>query len=78
MNLHASGDPMLRWLKALAARVMGRQPPFDHPLDDPYAGVRMPRPHGPSGRSSSVSVPEPDLHDETHAVGSSRAKRPSG
>ena len=72
MNLHASSGPMLAWLKALAARAMGRQPPFDPSLDDPFAGVRMPRPHGPSGRSSSVSVPEPESHDAVHAVGTTR------
>ena len=75
MNLHAGSGPMLAWLKALAARALGRHPPFDRPLDDPYAGVRSPRPHGPSGRNSSVSVPEPEYDDMTHAVGGTRDRR---
>jgi hypothetical protein len=68
MHLHAPGHPMFQWLKALVARVRGRYPPFDRPLDDPYAGVRDPRPHSPQGRRSGAALAEPEPGDVAHAV----------
>lgn len=57
-------------LRALASRLMGHglDPPLPPP-EDPYAGVREPRKHGPAGRNSSVAVDEPiercaTAHDE--------------
>jgi hypothetical protein len=51
---------MLEYLKALAARVLGRTGgSFLPPPEDPQVGVREPRRHGPGGKSSAVALMEP-------------------
>jgi hypothetical protein len=49
------------------------------PPNDPYdrdTGVRVPRPHGPSGLSAAVAVAEPDDDDTVMAIaGPVRAMR---
>jgi hypothetical protein len=40
----------------------GPEPPWTQP--DPDSGVRVPRPHAPTGLSGSVAVDEPDEDDE--------------
>ena len=54
-------EQMLSYLRSLAARLAwrhGRLPP-EFP-DDPYAEVREPRRRGPGGKSTAVSVAEPE------------------
>jgi len=65
---------MMRWLKALASRhtplapqaagnsAQGPEPPWTQ--FDPDSGVRVPRPHAPTGLSGSVAVDEPDEDEE--------------
>ena len=65
---------MMRWLKDLASRHapfasrasgspwQGPEPPWTQ--FDPDSGVRVPRPHAPTGRSGSVAVDEPDEDEE--------------
>lgn len=63
---------MLRWFKELASRNLvrhtsgdtsqGPEPPWTK--FDPDSGVRVPRPHAPSGLSGSVAVDEPDEDEE--------------
>jgi hypothetical protein len=43
------------------------RPPAE-PLDDPRAGVRVPRPVGSGGRSSAIAVPEPEPDQFVDAV----------
>ena len=63
-------DAMLEYLKALAARIIGRGgDPFRRPPDDLYSGVREPRKAGPGGRSSSAAVPEPAEPSVVRAAG---------
>jgi hypothetical protein len=72
MNLHASSGPLLQYLKAIASRWMGRLPPSDRPPDDPFSGVREPKPYAPSGRHSSAAVDEPEHEILTNAAGRTR------
>jgi hypothetical protein len=52
---------LLSYLKTIAARLAGRGfdwlPPL--PPDEPPAGVRQPRKHGPGGRNAAVALDEP-------------------
>ncbi|HEY7500545.1 MAG TPA: hypothetical protein VH740_18630 [Vicinamibacterales bacterium] len=74
MDLHAASAPVFQWLRGLAARwAADRRPPFERPLDDPLAGVRAPKPHAPSGRTSSVAVEEPESYERTHAASRTRS-----
>ena len=60
---------MLNYLRALVARLRHRGPGwFLPPADDPHAGVRVPRPHRPDGRTSAVAVeePQPDTFVKAH------------
>jgi hypothetical protein len=51
---------MFRYLKDLALRLMrGGRGPFFLPPDDPFIGVREPRPRGSGGRSSAAAVEPP-------------------
>ena len=42
-----------------------RLPPSD---EDPYAGVREPRRHGPRGRESAVALMEPESAPQVDAL----------
>lgn len=57
-------DSLFLRLKELAARLFGRLPPLPPQWpgspEDPYVGVREPRPRRPGGRSSAAAVREPE------------------
>jgi hypothetical protein len=52
----------------------GRDPPT-RPYD-PESSVRVPRRYGPTGRSASVAVAEPDEDERTIAIGGQTGDRP--
>jgi hypothetical protein len=60
---------MFERLKRLAARLAGRLPFFPGPTEDPFAGVRVPRKHGPGGRHSGIALIEPENDELAGAVG---------
>lgn len=61
---------MIAYLKALASRLLRGGPgPLLPPQDDPEAGVRVPRNHGPGGRGSTIAVPEPPEYQFVRAAG---------
>jgi hypothetical protein len=67
---------MIAYLKALASRLARRGlGPFLPPPEDPPAGVRVPRNHGPGGRSSAIAVAEP--LEETFVRAQGRVERGS-
>jgi hypothetical protein len=65
---------MIAYLRALASRFarrgLGR---FFPPTEDPEAGVRVPRSHGPGGRGSAIAVAEP--REETFVRAQGRVAR---
>ena len=70
---------MLNYLRALVARFHQRgRGWFLPPAADPYAGVRVPRPHPPDGRSSAVAVeePRPDTFVNAHGGAARGPHRP--
>lgn len=65
---------MFAYLRALASRLVRRGlDPFLPPTEDPHAGVRVPRNHGPGGRSSAIAVAEP--REETFVRAQGRVER---
>jgi hypothetical protein len=71
---------MFAYLKALAARLVGRGftglPPGAP--GDPYAGVREPRKRGPGGRSTAVALAEPEEWRVVRASASASLHEPDG
>ena len=55
-------------LKKFLALLLRWHPPLSGPSEDPFAGVREPRPRGPGGRGTSVAVQEPRSDEAVHAV----------
>lgn len=69
---------MIAYLKALASRLARRGlGPLLPPPEDPQAGVRVPRNHGPGGRSSAIAVEEPPEDTFVRAQGRVEARRRS-
>ena len=60
---------MFERLKRLAARLAGRFPFLPGPTEDPFAGVRVPRKHGPGGGQSGIALMEPESDELAGAVG---------
>ena len=65
---------MLRLVRQIVARMLGRRPPVGRPPTsgsprDPYAGVREPRRRPPGGRGSAVAVAEPEPDQFVRAIG---------
>jgi hypothetical protein len=60
---------MFERLRQLAARLAGRLPFLPGPSEDPFAGVRVPRKHGPGGRQSGIALTEPESDELAGAVG---------
>lgn len=60
------------WLvpRFVGSRFHPREPSaLDDPLvEDPFAGVRSPRRHGPQNRSGAVALAEPDEEDENRSI----------
>lgn len=64
---------MIERLKQIAARWMDQLPFFlNPPPEDPLAGVRVPRKHGPGGRYSGIALDEPEPDELAGAVGRAR------
>ena len=63
---------MFSYLKALAARFLGRGLGGWPPAlpDDPHAGVRQPRRGGPAGKQGAVALAEPAEPEPVRAYGS--------
>jgi hypothetical protein len=66
---------MFQFVRRLVAALLNRRRPFG-PLEDPYAGVREPRPRKPGGRSSAIALAEPDPPKLVRAVGTLVPRRP--
>ena len=58
-----------RIFKLVSGGRWGGSTPFD--LDDPFCGVRVPRPGGRGGRASAVAVAEPEDPEFVNAIGRS-------
>jgi hypothetical protein len=68
---------MIAYLRALASRLARRGlGPFLPPPEDPQAGVRVPRNHGPGDRSSAIAVAEPP--EDTFVRAQGRVERGGG
>jgi hypothetical protein len=65
---------MFQFVRRLVAALLNRLRPFSPP-EDPYATVREPRRHSPSGRTSAVALAEPDPPKHVRAVGTSETRR---
>lgn len=64
---------MLDYLRRLATRVLARFGPLDPP-EEPYAGVRQPRPHRPGGRNAAIALEEPQERSDVRAMGDRNAR----
>jgi hypothetical protein len=60
---------MLNRLRTILSEMFRKYRPPAEPLEDPYAGVRVPRRGRPGGRSSAVAVREPEPDQFVDAAG---------
>jgi hypothetical protein len=58
---------IMRIFKLVSGGRWGGARPFD--FDEPFSGVRVPRPGRPGGRTSAVAVAEPDDPELVQAIG---------
>jgi hypothetical protein len=66
---------MIQFIRRVIGALLGRLRPFGPgPPQDPYAAVREPRRHNPTGRGSAVALAEPEPRKGVEAVGASRTR----